>query len=70
MMNYLSTASKEQLQKDWEEFKDYNNYGPLIDGMLEEAISRIQITPILPRKINVSHKNTYYDIEMTNSMAA
>ena len=40
MMKYLSTASKKQLREDWENLKEFNNYGPLMGEMLEDAIRR------------------------------
>ena len=42
MLKYLSTASKEQLKEDWEFLKEFNNEGPLIGKMLEDAILRIE----------------------------
>lgn len=31
---YLNNASEEQLKKDWEKYKHYNNIGPTIEEYL------------------------------------
>lgn len=40
MLKYLSTASKEQLREDWENLKEFNNYGPFMGDILDDAIRR------------------------------
>lgn len=46
MLKYLSTASKEQLREDWENLKEFNNYGPLMGEILEDAIRRNEASHI------------------------
>ena len=33
--DYLNSTSKEQLEKDWEELKQYQNIGPTVDEYIE-----------------------------------
>lgn len=46
MLKYLSTASKEQLREDWENLKEFNNYGPFMGDILEDAIRRNEASHI------------------------
>ncbi|MCQ2351283.1 MAG: hypothetical protein MJ003_04840 [Paludibacteraceae bacterium] len=69
ILNYLSNASEEQLKKDWEEFKDLNDEGPLMGKLIEESIVCIQTNAIIAKETSVNYKNPYYT-EPNNSMAA
>lgn len=41
LQDYLDNASPEQLEKDWEELEQYNQYGPDMEELLEKARNRI-----------------------------
>lgn len=40
--DYLNSTSKEQLEKDWEELKPYQNIGPTIDEYIEYMERRLK----------------------------
>ena len=37
LLAYLSKASKEQLVKDWEELKEFNEVGPEVTSFIEQS---------------------------------
>lgn len=64
---YFASASKEQLRKDWEELKEYNEFGPIALSVLDNANS-LRKTVI---KESACDKNNKYDSEDNNmSLAA
>ena len=42
--DYLNSTSKEQLEKDWEELKQYQNIGPTMDEYFENLERRFKKT--------------------------
>ena len=40
--DYLNSTSKEQLEKDWEELKQYQNIGPTMDEYFENLERRLK----------------------------
>ena len=40
--DYLNSTSKEQLEKDWEEIKQYQNIGPTMDEYIEYVERRFK----------------------------
>lgn len=40
--DYLNSTSKEQLEKDWEELKQYQNIGPTMDEYFENLERRFK----------------------------
>ena len=40
--DYLNSTSKEQLEKDWEELKQYKNIGPTMDEYFENLERRFK----------------------------
>ena len=40
--DYLNSTSKEQLEKDWEELKQYQNIGPTMDEYFEHIERRFK----------------------------
>ena len=40
--DYLNNTSKEQLEKDWEELKQYQNIGPTMDEYFENLERRFK----------------------------
>ena len=41
LLAYLSKASKEQLVKDWEELKEFNEVGPEVTSFIEQSLETI-----------------------------
>ena len=42
LKEYLNNTSKEQLEKDWEELKQYQNIGPTVDEYFENLERRFK----------------------------
>ena len=42
--DYFNSTSKEQLEKDWEELKQYQNIGPTMDEYIEYVERRFKKT--------------------------
>lgn len=40
IQDYFKNTSKEQIEKDWEEIKSWNNIGPTVDEYLESVMNR------------------------------
>ena len=40
--DYFNSTSKEQLEKDWEEIKQYQNIGPTMDEYIEYVERRFK----------------------------
>lgn len=55
LLAYLSKASKEQLVKDWEELKEFNEVGPEVTSFIEQSLETIQICDSVP-EIAISNK--------------
>ena len=50
--DYLNNTSKEQLEKDWEELKQYQNIGPTMDEYFENLERRFK-KPIKKLVLNI-----------------
>ena len=44
-MDYISHASKEQINQDWEELKEYNNIGPSYEKWMEKTLEYLPDSP-------------------------
>ena len=55
LLAYLSKASKEQLVKDWEELKEFNEGCPEVTSFIEQSLETIQICDSVP-EIAISNK--------------
>lgn len=40
IQDYFKNTSQEQIKKDWEEIKEWNNIGPTVDEYLESVMNR------------------------------
>lgn len=59
---YLRSASAEQLRKDWEELKSYNEIGDYVPCYLEKAWSCIGLGKMV-ESVHLTHKNPDYVLD-------
>lgn len=41
IQDYFNYISQEQIEKDWEEIKEWNNIGPTVDEYVESIMNRL-----------------------------
>ena len=58
---YLSSVSQEQLQKDWEDLKEYNKIGPSMIYVIEEAYSFLQTDVSVLSEMPILNDNPSYN---------